>query len=202
MQEKTAFIIAGPNGSGKTTFTYTLLENSSLLTGTHINPDEILVKMGLEETKENYLIAFNEAENLINETIDIGKNILIETVFSSDRKLDLFHRLKKNNYFINMIYIATEDPDINILNVAERVKKGGHDVPIRKIIERYGKSIKNVEKIVDIIDCVIFLDNSELEEPPIILEAYSLGSLCFKNEKIIAIILKLFFLNYLQAMVN
>jgi len=38
---KTAFIIAGPNGSGKTTFSVSLLENTEILTGAHLNADII-----------------------------------------------------------------------------------------------------------------------------------------------------------------
>ena len=69
MTSKTAFLIAGPNGSGKTTFTYTLLQNSAILSGSHINPDEVLVELGLEETRENYLTAFAIAEKRMEEAI-------------------------------------------------------------------------------------------------------------------------------------
>ena len=40
---KTAFIIAGPNGSGKTTFSVSLLENTEILTGAHLNAGIIAI---------------------------------------------------------------------------------------------------------------------------------------------------------------
>ena len=40
--KKTAFIIAGPNGSGKTTFSISLIKNTNILTGMHLNADIIL----------------------------------------------------------------------------------------------------------------------------------------------------------------
>lgn len=183
MNQKTVFFIAGPNGSGKTTFTYTLLKNSSLLSGNHVNPDEILVELGLEETKENYITAFGVAEQRIEEALEKGENLLIETVFSSPRKLALFKRFKEAGYFINMIYICTEDPDINVLNVAERVKKGGHDVPIRKILERYDRSLENAAAIAMETDCLILIDNSELDTPPVVLEALASGAVCYRSPR-------------------
>lgn len=180
---KTAFLIAGPNGSGKTTFVHTLLQYSSLLAETtHINPDEILIELGLPETKEGYLAAFAEAEKRTNKAIREGGNLLLETVFSSPDKKALFYRLKREGYFVNMVYICTEDPDINVLNVTERVKKGGHDVPIKKILERYEKSLNNLAAVFTEIDCLILIDNSTLDETPTVLSAFTTGSICFITE--------------------
>ena len=44
--------------------------------------------------------------------------------------------------------------------IANRVMKGGHDVPITKIISRYYKSIRNCKTIASIIDRIYVYDNS------------------------------------------
>ena len=54
----------------------------------------------------------------------------------------------------------TSHPSINSSRIARRVMKGGHDVPIPKIISRYQKSILNCKRVAPIADRVYFYDNS------------------------------------------
>ena len=49
---------------------------------------------------------------------------------------------------------------INSSRIAKRVMKGGHDVPIPKIISRYQKSIVNCKRCEAIADRVYVYDNS------------------------------------------
>ena len=54
----------------------------------------------------------------------------------------------------------TESPLINASRVAARVMKGGHDVPIPKIISRYTKSILNCAAVSPFCDRTYIYDNS------------------------------------------
>ena len=38
--------------------------------------------------------------------------------------------------------------------------KGGHDVPIHKIVSRYQKSLSNCKYLIDVVDRVYLYDNS------------------------------------------
>jgi hypothetical protein len=84
---------------------------------------------------------------------------------------------------VNVVFVAASDPMINVLNVASRVRSGGHDVPIDKILSRYDKSITNAKLISKDADCLILIDNSVLNQSPIIYSALSKGSICIDNEK-------------------
>jgi len=187
---KTAFIIAGPNGSGKTTFSISLLENTEILTGAHLNAD-IIAKAYMDEDEykdltplQVHLKVSQLVESTIDDLIEQGSNIILETVFSSKYKLETYKKLKDAGYFVNIVFVATSDPMINVLNVASRVKSGGHDVPIDKILSRYDKSIANIKLISKEIDCLILIDNSVLNQSPIIYSALSKGNICLDTGKV------------------
>lgn len=63
-------------------------------------------------------------------------------------------------FFIRLFFIATSHPSINASRVTARVMEGGHDVPIKKIISRYYKSINNCEIIASVVDRLYVYDNS------------------------------------------
>ncbi|RBQ28357.1 zeta toxin family protein [Aliarcobacter vitoriensis] len=176
-----AFIFVGANASGKSTFISHLL-NNKIIAGTYINPDLILKEeLKLEETKENYIKAFKIAEDRRNELLQNNKDMIVETVFSTQEKVDFLFKLKEKNYDIVTFFTNTEDEQINVLYLYNRVKQGGHDVPIKKLIERKEKCFNNVKKSIKNIDCLILIDNSRINEPPIIVKSISQGNICFDN---------------------
>lgn len=60
----------------------------------------------------------------------------------------------------NSFYVATEDPDINVFRVAQRVCEGGHDVAEAKIRDRYEKSLNMVKQALPFTNRAYFFDNS------------------------------------------
>ena len=69
-------------------------------------------------------------------------------------------KAKKEGFFIRLFFISTENPKINASRIADRVMKGGHDVPISKIISRYYKAIENCKTVSSIVDRLYVYDNS------------------------------------------
>ena len=181
-KDRTAFIVAGPNGSGKTTFSISMIKSSELLTGVHLNADIIAKAYQLEQTIENHLKISTNLDEKIDELIADGQNIILETVFSSSYKLETFKKLKDNGYKINVVFVATDDPIKNVLYVTQRYLKNGHEVPISKIIKRYYGSISNIKKIVNDIDCLILIDNSIPNKAPKLYNALSLGNICYQED--------------------
>ena len=182
-QNKTAYIIAGPNGSGKTTFSVSLIKSAQILTGMHLNADIIAKANDYETNIQNHINISELIDNKIDELINDGDNLILETVFSSPYKMETFKKLKRAGYKINMIFVATEDPLINVTYVAMRYMKNGHEIPISKIIKRYKGSIDNVKSIIDEIDCLILIDNSQINQTPQIYTALSSGQQCFINDE-------------------
>lgn len=86
-----------------------------------------------------------------------------ETVMSDKGKLKLLQEAKAAGYRTYLYYICTEDALINIDRVADRVHKNGHDVPRDKIVNRYGKSLKNLLDAIKLTSRAFLFDNSGRE---------------------------------------
>lgn len=154
-------IIAGPNGSGKTSITQKFLHHEWAEGTTYINPDQVAKDMfGDWNDSKAVLKAANYCAELREKCIAEKKSFVFETVFSAQDKIDFVLRAKQAGFFIRIFFISTSDPSINAARIAKRVMKGGHDVPIIKIISRYNKSIQNCKIVSSIVDRLYVYDNS------------------------------------------
>jgi len=152
-------VFAGPNGSGKSTIT-----SGFNIIGEYINADEIKKREKCDD-----LTAAQIATSIREKYISERKSFTFETVLSSERNVLLLEKARNSGYKIFLVFILTNDVNINISRVEERVKKGGHDVPIEKIIKRYYKSISNLSKLIKFVDKAMIIDNST-ETPELIIE--------------------------------
>lgn len=163
-------IIAGPNGSGKTTFTPQMLEHDWADGCLFINPDEIAkYEFGDWNSPAAVFKAVVRAQQMREECLETGKSMLIESVFSAPDKLDFIRRAKEAGFFIRFFFIGTDSPEINAARVTRRVLHGGHEVPIAKIISRYSKSIVNASTALLTADRGYVYDNSITDRNPRIL---------------------------------
>lgn len=143
-------VFAGPNGSGKSTVT-----KGFDIVGEYINADEIKKEKNCSD-----LEAAQFATALREDAVYNMRCFTFETVLSSSRNVELLKKAKNFGYQVEIVYVLTADPQINVSRVAQRVKNGGHDVPMDKIISRYYKSLNNISKIIQIADVMWVVDNS------------------------------------------
>ena len=159
-------VIAGPNGSGKISFTTEFLNHKWSRNSLYINPDEIAQhQFGDWNSMEAVLKSAALAQQMREDLLAKRRNFIFETVLASEEKVDFLRRCYETGYFIHLFFIATQSPAINAFRVAQRVMKGGHDVPINKIISRYTKSIRNLAAIISWVDRAYIYDNSLNYEP-------------------------------------
>lgn len=163
-------IVAGPNGSGKTSTTEKLLSNEWTEDSFYINPDNIaLEQFGDWNSSDAVLKAAQEATRLRYQCMDEKKSFVFETVFSSMEKLEFLKKAKEAGYFIRFFYVCTENPEINVLRITQRYLNGGHEVPISKIISRYYKSLALAAQAITLVDRAYVYDNSKNNELPQLL---------------------------------
>ena len=155
-------VIAGPNGSGKTTITSKILKHEWLEGALYINPDIVAQeKFGDWNSRDAVLKSIQYCESLREDCLLKKQSLIFETVLSADDKIDFIKRAKEAGFFIRLFFVSTEHPSINASRIAHRVMKGGHDVPISKIISRYYKSIVNCMKASKYADRTYVYDNTK-----------------------------------------
>ena len=154
---KILYIIAGANGSGKTTFAKELLKVKNLV---WLNADEIKFNENVTDIKAGKLFL-----QRLNDNLDKNNNILIESTISGKYIFDIVKKAKEKKYVICFYYLYISFVEENIERVKIRfLSKIGHNVPENDIIRRYSRSIKNFCKLKELVDSwEILVNNDEFE---------------------------------------
>ena len=166
----TLCVVAGPNGSGKTSTTVQLLANEWSEGSLYINPDNIAQEQfGDWNSPEAVLKAARYATDLRYKCLNEERDFVFETVFSSDEKLEFLRKAHESGFFIRFFFVCTSNPKINVSRITKRYLEGGHEVPISKIISRYYKSYVNATKAISFVDRAYIYDNSVEDHLPQLL---------------------------------
>lgn len=150
-------MVAGPNGSGKTTLIQTLRASTEIsLPALYINADDLGRKRGLDARA-----AQRFATSLRSDAIARRQSLLYETVMSHPSKIAELQAAAGAGYAITVVFVATDDPNINIERVALRVADGGHDVPRERIRARHRRSLAIAPPAISFAGHAYIYDNSE-----------------------------------------
>ena len=153
---KNMVIVIGANGAGKSTLIANMYEKYNLQYP-YINAD-------LVKRKDNSLTdskAMFDTMDIVTESLKSGKSFVYESVFSHPSKLDFLKQAKQMGYKVHVFYVCTDNPQINIARVANRVKEGGHNVPTQKIIDRYYRNLALAKKTIEFCDNFYIIDNTK-----------------------------------------
>jgi len=137
---KTLYIIAGANGSGKTTFamTYSQLKNLHF-----INADEIAKTYDPDDLEKYKIRAGKEFFRQVKVYIENKEeSFILETTLSGKYLEKIIVQAKQKKFKIVLIYLFLDDDTENILRVKNRVLNGGHNIPVEDIKRRYIRSRK------------------------------------------------------------
>lgn len=95
-----------------------------------------------------------------NKLLEGQLSFTFETVMSSDDKIAFMLKARESGYRTYLYFVATEDPDININRVKNRVAAGGHPVPTEKIVQRYGRCLNLLPAAIAASNRAYIFDNS------------------------------------------
>ena len=151
--------LAGPNGAGKTTFYYAHL----LLAGLRfVNADVLARELRIEP-----YAAARVAARIRSELVAQRESFVFETVFSDPvgEKLAFLKSAEQAGYTVILCFIGTAGPEVSEERVAMRVSQGGHDVPAKKLVERFPRILANLKAALRGLPNVWVFDNNDLRTP-------------------------------------
>ncbi len=151
------YIIAGCNGAGKTTASYTVLPEI-LECREFVNADEIAKGLSPFNPSSVAIEAGRLMLKRIGELLSAGVSFSVETTLSTRSYINLIQQAQNQGYSVSLIYFWLNSPELAIERVKQRVANGGHDVPAPIIRRRYRSGLENFFRIympcVDIIGCL------------------------------------------------
>jgi predicted ABC-type ATPase len=160
VKKKNLYIIAGCNGAGKTTASFTILPDI-LDCKEFVNADEIAKGISPFQPEKVSLDAGRIMLNRINELIEENQNFAFETTLSTRSYRNKILAAKNKGYRVTLLFFWLQNVELAKERVKIRVEEGGHNINPDIIERRYYKGIKNLFDIyLPIIDGALIFDNS------------------------------------------
>ena len=158
---KMLYIIGGCNGAGKTTASYTVLPDI-LDCREFVNADEIAHGLSPFNPTDVAIEAGRLMLQRIEELLAREESFSIETTLATRSYVNLIRRAHAKGYKVTLVFFWLNSAELAIQRVAERVSKGGHDIPVDIIRRRYVSGIRNLFNLyADEVDYWSIFDNSE-----------------------------------------
>jgi len=150
-------IIAGPNGAGKTTF------GDKVSVGTRLDPDAIARDTSPDNPAAASIQASREVIAAIKEHLEQRRSFTQETTLSSTQPLRTMQQAREAGFSVGLVYIGLQSALESARRVAERVAKGGHDIPMADIVRRFDRSLENLERAIPEADMVQIVANDSYD---------------------------------------
>ena len=158
---KNLYIISGCNGAGKTTASYTVLPEI-LDCREFVNADEIARGLSPFNPESMAIEAGRLMLKRIEELLSRNETFSIETTLATRSYLNLVQRAQAKGYTVRLLFFWLNSPELALQRVAERVSKGGHNIPEPIVRRRYVAGINNLFQLfMNEVDYWTIYDNSE-----------------------------------------
>jgi predicted ABC-type ATPase len=139
----TIYIIAGSNGAGKSTAANVILPQF-LNCKEFVNADAIAAGLSPFQPETVSFQAGRIMLNRIKELIGEEKSFAFETTLTAKSYIPLLYEAKKKKYRIVLFYFWINSVKLALARIADRVKKGGHDIPKNVVERRFERSLFNL----------------------------------------------------------
>ena len=141
---KRLFILAGANGSGKSTISKVLLPTEHIV---YVNPDDIAKELNPSDPTAARIDAGKETLRRIDSLLERGDSFAIESTLSGNMYVKVLERARSFGYETTIAYVFVDSPEVCIARIAARVQSGGHFVPDEDVRRRYVRSKENFVRV-------------------------------------------------------
>ncbi|HET8860327.1 zeta toxin family protein [Marivirga sp.] len=157
---KKLYVIAGCNGAGKTTASYTILPEI-LDCKEFVNADEIAKGISPFQPEKVGIEAGRMMLKRIKNLLEGGESFAFETTLSTRSYVVFIEKAKQLDYQVTCLFFLLDSEELAISRVATRVKEGGHHIPEEVIRRRYKSGLKNFFNLfLHRVDNWLFVNNS------------------------------------------
>lgn len=161
--EKILYIIAGCNGAGKTTASFTILPEI-ISCREFVNADEIAKGLSPFQPEKVSFEAGRIMLKRISELLSHSETFAFETTLSTKIYKQKIEEAKSNGYIVNLLFFWLESIELAKERVRIRVMEGGHNIPDDIIERRYKRGLINLFNIyLPIVDGALIFDNTNLK---------------------------------------
>jgi len=160
---KKLYVIAGCNGAGKTTASYSVLPE---LLGCEqfVNADEIAKGLSPFNPEKAAIQAGRIMLDRIKSLINNNETFAFETTLSTKSHANIIKTAQASGYEVSLLFFWLNHEDLAKKRVEIRVKEGGHNIPPDVISRRYKRGLWNFFCIfIDIVDDWMFVNNSGMD---------------------------------------
>lgn len=157
---KRLYIIAGCNGAGKTTASYTILPEI-LDCKEFVNADEIAKGLSPFRPEKAGIEAGRLMLKRLQILLESGENFAFETTLSTRSYVNFIEKAKEQNYQVTCLFFWLHSVELAISRVETRVREGGHHIPEDVIRRRYKSGLMNFFNLfLPRVDNWLFVNNS------------------------------------------
>ena len=161
MTDKHLYIIAGCNGAGKTTASFTIMPDV-IDCREFVNADEIARGLSPFQPEKVAFEAGRIMLNRIKELLSNNESFAFETTLSTRSYIHTISQAKAQGYTITLLFLWLQNINLAKERVRTRVAEGGHNIEPEVIKRRYTKGIKNLfDLYLSIVDNAFIYDNSK-----------------------------------------
>ncbi len=146
MKNKNVYLIAGPNGSGKTTFAKKFLPDYAKCQH-FINADLIAQGLSPFSPRSAAMKAGRLVLKQIHEFENKNVDFAFETTLAGKSYMKLFEHLKRKGYHLHLFFLWIPNVQLALARIKDRVAEGGHDVPSQDVRRRFIRSSINFFKL-------------------------------------------------------
>jgi predicted ABC-type ATPase len=182
------YIIAGCNGAGKTTASFTILPDM-LNCKEFVNADSIAAGLSPFNPESVGIEAGRIMLMRINELLKARVDFAFETTLATRSYLPLIKSAQILGYKVTLLFIWLDSPKTAIQRVARRVAKGGHNIPQEVVERRYYRGISNlIALFIPVVDTWMIVNSTNVVIEPIAEGGRGIGNIT-SNDYIWGVIL-------------